>query len=215
MTRRLYLIRHGSADGRRADVLQTRLGPQADPPLDETGREQARLLTLRLLMMPPPAAVFSSPLRRARETVAPFADATGTGVTFVDDLTEWYGGAWEMKAFEDIFVDHPEVVGLVRSQDPIWHLAPGGEDQRSFQQRVVGAVEDALAAHSEGDVWIVCHGGVINGYVGHVLGIRDQEMFMLPDNTSMNTIVVDGAERHLWFLNDIAHLSEPQLFEDG
>ncbi len=215
MTRRLYLIRHGSADGRRDQVLQTRLGPQADPPLDEMGREQVRLLTRRLLMMPPPAAVYCSPLRRARETIAPFAEATGTQVTIVDDLAEWYGGAWEMKAFEEIFVDHPEVVGLVRSQDPIWHLAPGGEEQVSFQRRVVGAVEAALDAHRAGDVWVVCHGGVINGYVGNVLAIQDQEMFLLPDNTSLNTIVVDGQERHLWFLNDTAHLAEPQLFEDG
>jgi len=212
MMRRLYLIRHGSADRRVNDVLQTSLGPQADPPLDETGREQARLLTRRLLLMPAPAAVFCSPLRRARETVAPFAEATGTDVTYVEDLAEWYGGAWEMKEFEDIFRDHPEVAGLVRSQDPIWHLAPGGEDQISFQRRVVDAVEDALARRPGGDVWIVCHGGVINGYVGSVVGIRDQEMFMLPDNTSLNTIVVDGDDRHLWFLNDTAHLSDPHLF---
>ena len=213
--RRLYLIRHGSADGRRDVVLQTRLGPQADPPLSEIGREQVRLLTRRLVMMPTPAAIFCSPLRRARETIAPFVDTTGTGVTFVDDLAEWFGGAWEMKAFEDLFTDHPDVVGLVRSQHPIWHLAPGGEDQVSFQRRVVEAVERALDAHRDGDVWIVCHGGVINGYVGSVLGIRDQEMFMLPDNTSLNTIVVEGDERRLWFLNDTAHLSQPQLFDGG
>lgn len=213
--RRLYLIRHGSADRRANDVLQTRLGPQADPPLDASGREQARLLTRRLRLMPAPAAVLCSPLRRARETVAPLAEATGTDVMYIDDLAEWYGGAWELKEFEDIFRDHPEVAGLVRSQDPIWHLAPGGEDQISFQRRVVGAVEGALARHPGGDVWIVCHGGVINAYVGSVLGLRDQEMFMLPDNTSLNTIVVDGEERHLWFLNDTAHLSDPDLFGAG
>ncbi len=212
-TRRLYLIRHGRADRAVTDVLETTLGPQHDPPLDELGREQARLLARRLRLMPEPAAVYCSPLRRARETVAPFADATGARVTYLDALAEWYGGTWEMREFEDIFVDHPEVLGLIRSQDPIWHLAPGGEPGASFQRRVVDAVERILAEHHGGDVWIVCHGGVINAYIGHVLAIADQEMFMLPDHTSLNTVAVRGAERHLWFLNDTTHLTQPAMFD--
>jgi broad specificity phosphatase PhoE len=212
-TRRLYLIRHGRADRAVADVRETALGPQHDPPLDALGREQAQLLARRLRLMPEPAAVYCSTLRRARETVAPFAVANGTRVTYRDDLAEWFGGAWEMREFEDIFVDHPEVLGLIRSQDPIWHLAPGGESGVAFQRRVVDAVEGILGEHPEGDVWIVCHGGVINAYIGHVLAIEEQEMFMLPDHASLNTVSVRGDERHLWFLNDTTHLTQPGLFD--
>jgi broad specificity phosphatase PhoE len=212
-TRRLYLIRHGRADRAVTDVLRTALGPQHDPPLDEVGRVQASLLARRLALMPPPSAVYCSSLRRARETVAPFADASGTRVTYRDDLAEWFGGSWEMREFEDIFVDHPEVLGLIRSQDPIWHLAPGGEPGAAFQGRIVDAVEAILAAHPEGDVWVVAHGGVINAYLGHVLAIEEQEMFMLPDHTSLNTVVIRGGERRLWFLNDTTHLTQPGMFD--
>lgn len=212
-TRRLYLIRHGRADRAVTDVRHTALGPQHDPPLDATGREQAELLARRLRLMSEPEAVYCSSLRRARETLAPFVDATGVGVTYLDELAEWFGGAWEMREFEDIFVDHPEVLGLIRSQDPIWHLAPGGEPGSSFRHRVVATVEDILTKHSEGDVWIVCHGGVVNAYVGHVLSIRDQEMFMLPDHTSLNTVAVRGGERRLWFLNDTTHLTQRAMFD--
>jgi probable phosphoglycerate mutase len=212
-TRRLYLIRHGRADRAVADVLRTSLGPQHDPPLDEAGREQAWLLARRLQLMPPPAALYCSSLRRARETVAPFAEWAGIEVTYLDELAEWYGGAWEMREFEDIFVDHPEVLGLIRSQDPIWHLAPGGEPGAAFQRRVVGTIEDILAKHPEGDVWVVCHGGVINAYIGHVIALRYQEMFMLPDHTSLNTVAVRGEERHLWFLNDTTHLTQRAMFD--
>jgi broad specificity phosphatase PhoE len=212
-TRRLYLIRHGRADRAVTDVLETTLGPQHDPPLDELGREQARLLARRLVLMPAPTAVYCSSLRRARETVAPFAEASGTRVAYRDELAEWFGGAWEMREFEDIFVEHPEVLGLIRSQDPIWHLAPGGEPGSRFQRRIVDAVEGILGEHPDGDVWIVCHGGVINAYLGHVLAIEEQEMFMLPDHTSVNTVVVRGAERRLWFLNDTTHLTQPAMFD--
>jgi len=212
-TRRLYLIRHGRADRAIPDVLRTSLGAQHDPPLDELGLEQAGLLARRLALMPEPAAVYCSTLRRARETVAPFARASGTSVTYRDELAEWFGGAWEMREFEDLFAEHPEVLGLIRSQDPIWHLAPGGEPGTAFQHRVVDAVETILAAHPDGDVWVVCHGGVINAYLGHVLAIEEQEMFMLPDHTSLNTVVVRGDERRLWFLNDTAHLTQPAMFD--
>jgi broad specificity phosphatase PhoE len=56
-TRRLYLIRHGQVDRASSAVLDTALGAQRDPPLDELGREQARLLARRLALMPPPTAI--------------------------------------------------------------------------------------------------------------------------------------------------------------
>jgi probable phosphoglycerate mutase len=212
--RRLYLIRHGRAHSRASDEAMTSRGVVADPPLDETGRQQAEILTRRLLKMVPPAGLYVSPLRRARETVAPFEAAAGRTATVVDDLTEWYGGAWEFKEFEQLLVEHPEMPGRVLRQDPVLFLAPGGERQDAFQSRVVGAIEEILASDTDGDVWAVCHGGVINAYVGRILGIREQEMFFLPPNTSINTIRVRGADRDVWFLADDTHLTQPDLFAD-
>ena len=53
---------------------------------------------------------------------------------------------------------------------------------------------------------------MINAYVGEVLGL-EQEMFFLPENTSLNSIVVDGDRRGVRFLNDDRHLAQPHLFE--
>jgi 2,3-bisphosphoglycerate-dependent phosphoglycerate mutase len=210
--RRLYLIRHGKADHRSSAHTETSRGRTADPPLDERGLEQARLLTERLLRLPAPAGVYSSALTRARQTVAPWSAATETDVPAIDDLNEWFGGAWEFKEFEDLFAEHPEVPDLVRFQEPIWHLAPGGEAFETFQDRVVRTVEELLERHPQGDLWIVCHGGVINAYAAWVLRIADQDMFFLPENTSLNTFRVRGTERSVWFLSDTLHLTSPELF---
>jgi hypothetical protein len=40
-------------------------------------------------------------------------------------------------------------------------------------------------------------------------------MFFLPENTSINSVVLDGDRRTVRFLNDIAHLTDPQLFREG
>jgi probable phosphoglycerate mutase len=100
----------------------------------------------------------------------------------------------------------------VRSQRPIWSRAPGGERPADFRRRVGGAIGRILERHPEGDVVVVCHGGVINAYCGEVLGVR-QEMFFLPENTSVNSVEIDGDERRIRFLNDIAHLTDPKLFD--
>jgi broad specificity phosphatase PhoE len=212
--RRLYLIRHGKADRRSGVEAETPRGVAADPPLDTTGHEQAAILARRLMKMPPPAAIYCSTLTRARQTIAPYAEATGAEVTYRDDLVEWFGGEWEFKEFEELLIEHPEIPQRILLQDPLFFLAPGSEAFDAFQQRVVREIETALASHPDGDVWVVCHGGVINAYVGTVLGVEEQEMFFLPPNTSINTIKVLGDRRALWFLADDTHVTEPGLFPD-
>jgi broad specificity phosphatase PhoE len=212
--RRIYLIRHGKADHRSTAHTPTPRGDTADPPLDATGLEQAAALTRRLRMMPGPAAIYCSTLTRARETIAPYLEATGRTATYLDDLAEWHAGDWELKEFEELLTEHPEMPDRVLFQDPVFVLAPNSEQVSAFRRRVVDAVEGALAANPDGDVWVVCHGGVINAYIGHVLGVRDQEMFFLPPNTSINTVKVDGDRRTMWFLGDDTHYTSPELFPD-
>jgi hypothetical protein len=53
---------------------------------------------------------------------------------------------------------------------------------------------------------------VINAYVGELLALR-QEMFFLPENTSLNSIDVEGDNRSVRFLNDVLHLTDPHFFE--
>lgn len=213
MSRILYLVRHGRADYTSRAFRETPRGPAFDPPLSAEGVEQARLLARRLLRLEPsPVAVACSPLRRALETVAPYAEAAGIEVEVVEDLAEAHLGEWERLTFEEILATDEEVVERLRNQEAIWHRAPGGERLPAFRARVGRAIEGLLAAHPEGDLLVVAHGGVINAYVGPILGI-EHEMFFLPENTSLNSVVVEGERRRVRFLNDVLHLTDPQLFE--
>jgi broad specificity phosphatase PhoE len=74
---RLYMIRHGKPSatwGQNADP---------DPGLDEAGKAQAEAAADALMALPAdvrPTRVYSSPLRRCRETAAPFAARIGAEV---------------------------------------------------------------------------------------------------------------------------------------
>jgi broad specificity phosphatase PhoE len=209
--RTLLLIRHGRSSQDSTDLVETPRGPQWDPPLDDRGREQAELLAVRLRLQQRPAAVYCSPLRRARETIRPFAERAAVEVRFVDDLMEANIGEWEGKSFEEILGADPELLQMFRNQRAIWNRAPGGETVGALRDRVRNAIESILERHPEGDVFVVAHGGVINAYLGPLLGVAN-EMFFLPENTSLSSLDVEGSTRRVRFLNDVLHLTDASLF---
>jgi probable phosphoglycerate mutase len=65
----LYLIRHGETDWNRRSKIQG----QADIPLNETGRRQAKLVAARMADTPVNIA-YTSPLQRAKETAEIFLE---------------------------------------------------------------------------------------------------------------------------------------------
>ncbi len=85
----VYLARHGQTLLNESGVLRG----LANPPLDETGRDQAWRLgealgPLRLW------AVISSPLRRARQTAQPVAERAGLEVATEQCLVDRNYGQW-------------------------------------------------------------------------------------------------------------------------
>ena len=153
----------------------------------------------------------TSPFRRCVETIRPFAARAGIEPAVDEAVGEVFIGEWEGLSFEEIVSGDEELARRFRDSEAMFGLAPGGESGQELRARVVPAVERILEDHPRGDVVMVTHGGVINAYLGHVLGI-DQDMFFLPENTSINTVSVQGSGRTMRFLNDTRHVTEPRLF---
>ena len=212
MSVRLLLIRHGQVDWHRRDFLDSPRGRQFDPPLSEKGQEQARLLGARLMLIDPPGAIVSSPFARCMQTLAPFLEATGSEARTDPDLGEVFVGQWEGMGFEEIVGGDEEMARRFREQDPIFAAAPGGESGQELRARVIPAVERALRGVEDGTVVVMAHGGVINAYLGHIMGI-DRDLFFLPENASINSVLVDGDVREMRFMNDVRHLTDPAIFE--
>jgi 2,3-bisphosphoglycerate-dependent phosphoglycerate mutase len=209
----LYLIRHGQSDAAwQGERWASTRGAQWDPPLSEEGVRQATMLAERLLVMDlDPFVVYASSLRRARETAEAFAWRAEADITLDDELVEAHIGGWEGLPFEEIIGSDPEIAQHVRNQRAIWHRAPGAEGGDAFRTRVRGSVDAIVDRHPEQNVVIFAHGGVINAYIGGLLGLG-QEMFFLPENTSLNSVDVDGGTRTVRFLNDVLHLTDPHYF---
>ena len=123
---RAYMIRHGKPSSVWGQH------PDPDPGLDETGAGQARAAADALMELPVgdrPTRVFSSPLRRCRETAQPFADRLGVAVE-IDErfgeipspaaLTHEERGPWLRAAFQSRW---PEVKGDIDYD--VWRKSVG------------------------------------------------------------------------------------------
>jgi broad specificity phosphatase PhoE len=206
----LILVRHGQQVW--PDPTTSTIADWIDPPLSETGRRQA-LAVGEALAARPVDAVYSSNLARARDTGRAIAAHHGIEVEQVEDLRE-------IETFRDLPRDaHPaEVLGelvlrgarerFVRHRT--WDVYPGSERNEEFRHRVVNVIEGIAAGHPGGRVVVACHGGVINAYVGEVLGLATA-MFFRPAHASTHRIRVKGDVRALHSINEIHHLVADRL----
>jgi probable phosphoglycerate mutase len=67
-------------------------------------------------------------------------------------------------------------------------------------------MEEIIAAHPGGKVAVFCHGGVINVWAAHVLGMEPR-VFFEADYTSLNRfLAARSGQRAVVSLNERAHL---------
>jgi 2,3-bisphosphoglycerate-dependent phosphoglycerate mutase len=156
----------------------------ADPPLHERGRQQAERLAA-YLATEPLNAVWTSPLRRAQETAAPVAGAHGVDLVLDDELAEFDRESTSYIPIEELKATNDERwLAMVEGR----HLdLAEGIDPVAFRDGVIAAMERVVAANPGGTVAVVCHGGVINTYIGHVLGI-ERALWFEPRYASIHRI---------------------------
>ena len=177
-------------------------GP-ADPELSEAGQHQARYLA-DYLGFERIHAVVASPLRRAVQTAEPVAARQSIEVTLAEGIAEY-----DRESSEYIPIEELKAEGLPGWSDVLTGDAHRsvGIDPHEFRAGVVMAVEEIIDAHPGQKVAAVCHGGVINAYITHVLGIADPSGFFYPNYTSIHRIAAArSGERSVLSLNETCHL---------
>jgi probable phosphoglycerate mutase len=190
----LILVRHG------LPVRIDDAGGPADPELSDEGRSQAVRLA-DWLSRDPLDAVFVSPMRRAIETARPLADAIGVDPVVDDELAEFDRDAHFYVPLEEL-----KAAGDERYQKIVRGELDGEVDPSTFREVVTVAVERIIEARPGNTVAVVCHGGVINAWASHVLGLDDL-LFFEPAYTSVNRFLASSAgHRSVASLNDIGHL---------
>ena len=135
--------------------------------LADQGRAQAQCAAERLSAYGKVAAVYASPLERARETAAPIGKALGLRVTVERGLLECDFGAWTGRELKEL-AKLPEWQGVQRS--PSMFRFPDGESFLEMQARTSDAVRRIVAAHPGEVVVCVSHADPIKVVVADAMG---------------------------------------------
>jgi probable phosphomutase (TIGR03848 family) len=167
----VLLIRHGLCD----PVGKRIAGRSPGVHLDSKGQRQARALAGALGRLPI-AAVYSSPLDRARETAAPLAGRLGLGLRITSGLEELDYGDWTGRTLESL------------AGDPVWQRfnreraatrIPGGETMGEVVARASDSVADMRAEHPGALVAAVTHGDVIRALLASWAGMPLDHLLLL------------------------------------
>lgn len=204
---RLLLIRHGESSANAEGRLQGRL----DFSLSERGRRESERLADRLAQLSI-AALYASPLRRARETADIAAQGLRLEIFARDDLMERDVGAMTGLTREEIIAQFPQ---YARARIDVREVEIDGfELDEPFAHRVAGVMAEIIRGHPNETVAVVTHGGVIGSYLrqSFAMPLSRRGPFAI-DNASITTFeVADGestgprARVQVIGLNDTCHL---------
>jgi len=159
------LVRHGAHDWLGRGIA----GRMPGVSLNEKGRTQARQLVERLSQRAI-AAIYSSPIERARQTAAPLAQARGLPVAIDDAFSEIDFGEWTGRTFAELEADHDRWRAWCERKSVA--AAPGGEAFTAVQRRVLDGLERLRRLHHPDEAVVVfSHGDIIKAAIAGVLGL--------------------------------------------
>ena len=205
----LVIVRHGASAAARPGESHEMLEGRGNPPLADTGIEQAAAVAERLGTSGEEyAALYVTPLQRTHETAAPIAERTGLQPEVIADLVEislgeWEGGEFRIRAQEG----DPIVVRALAEER--WDVLPGAESPEDIEERVRRGVGTLVDRTGPGKRCIaVLHGGVI-GEICRLATASRPFAFIRADNCSITRVVVWQDPGFPWMLrsfNDTTHL---------
>lgn len=152
---RLFLLRHGEVEARYQRVF----GGRIDMDLSPQGHVQAGSLA-KYLRGTRFDAIYSSPMKRAQQTLAPLLANYKITPTTLPNLCEVHFGDWTGLSWQEVH-DRYQVSAFQWLEMLEQAGVPNGECSQTFRARIEPCLKEILENQSSKSVAIVCHGGVI------------------------------------------------------
>ena len=216
MVTTLYLVRHGATEGdgeaRYKGSIDVPLAAAGRVQIEETGLRLRRRLAAAAAARagdylgeihrptsdgpdsasssppPAPAALYCSPLSRARVSAEIIAAPLGLEPIPVPDLRERHFGVWEGLSFREIRSAWPEHFEAWAA-DPLGFSPPGGENTLEVARRGRRAIKRILAAHPGREVIVVAHGGINRVILCHFLQLPLRHIFRIEQSLACLNVV--------------------------
>jgi len=195
----IVLVRHAVSTANEKGILA---GRDNTVHLSEKGQRQADVLADALLGMKV-VEVYSSPIKRCRETMQPYLKAAKLNLSPLPGVQEMDYGKWSGRRLATL------------SKLPLWSSIqrkpssvrfPEGE---SFNEMAARAIEAIASIAIAGKTVVVCsHGDVIKSLVASALGLHlDQFQKIVIDPASITKLRFHNNDFTVVSVNDTHHLA--------
>lgn len=146
----LYFMRHAQSEANLADILAS----QIDFPLTEKGHQDAEQIATEFCLLHSINKVIASPLARAQQTAAPFAQSLSLSIENEQMVIEQHLGIFSGKSYAEID-DEPH---YCHDRSKRWDWAPegGGESYSMIAQRLMPFF-NGLSTTGEEAILVVTH----------------------------------------------------------
>jgi len=196
---RLTLVRHGETSANVDGVWHGSI----DTALTERGQAQAHRVAQHLTAVAPrAAALYCSPLQRARHTAEAIGAAVGLTPEIHPDIAEYDLGAWEGMSYRELIATYKLFERM--QQDPDFQPG-GGESPRQVATRISTAFHSISDTHRGESVIVVTHGGALTLGLGLLLDDEPGTWRRLMDNCALTELTLRPSPV-LHSFNETAHL---------
>lgn len=167
----LLFIRHAETD------MAGRFYGHSDPELNGRGHQQLAGVVDRLSEYAI-RRIYTSDLRRARQTAEAIASHFGIGFEVRPGLREIHFGQWEGLSWSEIETRDPVPAKKWIEEYPN-STAPGGESIQEFERRVRAESVFLFAAATEYPIAVVAHAGFMRVLLTKICGAPEEEAWKL------------------------------------
>jgi len=196
VTTTFFLVRHAA----HGLLDRTLCGRMAGVLLGEEGQAQAEAVAGRLAGESI-AAIYTSPLERARATAAPIATRLETEARVAAEMDEIDFGEWAGRSFDELRAE---------PRWALWNSAraitrpPGGETMLEAQARALRGIERFRTEHGESGVVLVSHSDVIKAVLAFFLGLSLDDLARFEISpASVSTVAVGDWGAKVMGMNEV------------
>lgn len=198
----IYLVRHGETDWNRDERFRGR----EDLVLNERGLKQAEAIA-RFFEFRKISAIYSSPLKRARQTAEIIARKKRLSVQIDNGFLDVDYGRWQGLKLEEIEEKFPSTFQQWL-ENPLEVTFPDGDSVRAVSERAAEALLNLANKHQEEEIVVVAHQAINKIILYHFFHLKKRLWEIPQDVAAINLLIFNEKKLKIGFYNYNEHLAE-------
>jgi phosphoserine phosphatase len=198
----ILLVRHGHVPG----ISPERFRGRAEIDLTETGLAEAHKTADWIARWWQPTVIYTSPMKRCRDTGTAIAKRSGVNIEVLEDLNDLDYGHWQWLTHEAVAAESPVLYRRWRTSPHLMRF-PNGESLQDLVARAGDTLRLAMERHPAETVVMVGHDSINRAILLQAL---DQPLSsywkLLQDPCAISEIAITTESIRVMRINESTHL---------